>query len=82
MPKEQPLHEKILDIALQRGFLLPSAEIYGQWGGFYDYGPLGSQIKRHIENIWRTKILQEDGFHEIETTIILPEAVLKASGHA
>ncbi len=82
MAKEQPMHEKILDIALQRGFLLPSAEIYGQWGGFYDYGPLGSQIKRHIENIWRSRILRDEEFHEVETSIILPEAVLKASGHA
>ncbi len=79
---EQQLHDKILDIAIQRGFLLPSAEIYGQWGGFYDYGPLGSQIKRHIENIWRIKLLRDGEFHEIETSIILPEAVLKASGHA
>jgi len=79
---EQQLHERIMDIALQRGFLLPSAEIYGQWGGFYDYGPLGSQIKRHIQNIWRSRIIVADGFHEIETSVILPEAVLKASGHA
>lgn len=82
MAKEQQLHEKIMDIALQRGFLLPSAEIYGQWGGFYDYGPLGSQIKRHLQDIWRQKILRDMEFHEVETSIILPEAVLKASGHA
>lgn len=79
---EQPLHERIIDIALQRGFLLPAAEIYGQWGGFFDFGPVGASIKRNIQDEWRRRILLDGGFHEIETTTILPEAVLKASGHA
>jgi len=74
--------ETLMDVAIRRSILIPSSEIYGSPAGFYDYGPVGCAIKRKIEDLWRQEFLQKDGFHEIETAIILPEAVLKASGHA
>ncbi|MCX8174976.1 MAG: glycine--tRNA ligase [Candidatus Micrarchaeota archaeon] len=74
--------DRLMDVAIRRSFLIPSAEIYGSPAGFYDYGAVGSQIKRKIENLWRQEFLQKEGFHEIETSVIVPEAVLKASGHA
>lgn len=74
--------DRLMDVAVRRSFLIPSAEIYGSPAGFYDYGAVGSQIKRKIENLWRSEFLQREGFHEVETSIIVPEAVLKASGHA
>ncbi|VVB66439.1 Proline--tRNA ligase [Candidatus Gugararchaeum adminiculabundum] len=72
---------EILEIVLKRNILIPSNEIYGTTGGFYDYGPVGAAIKRKIQHEWRKFIIQRDGFHEIETSLILPEIVLKASGH-
>jgi glycyl-tRNA synthetase len=77
----QALHERIMEIAISRGFLLPSAEIYGSPAGFYDYGPIGTAIKRHIIEQWRKIFIVEPGFLEIETSIILPHQVLVASGH-
>ncbi|MCX8195451.1 MAG: glycine--tRNA ligase, partial [Candidatus Micrarchaeota archaeon] len=74
--------ERLMEIAIRRAFILPSSEIYGSPAGFYDYGPVGAAIKRKIEDLWRLEMLQKEGFHEIETSIVLPEAVLKASGHA
>ena len=74
--------EMLVDIAIRRAMIIPAAEIYGSPAGFYDYGPVGCAIKRKIENLWRLEFLQKEGFHEIETTMILPEAVLRASGHA
>ncbi|MEM4633971.1 MAG: glycine--tRNA ligase, partial [Candidatus Anstonellaceae archaeon] len=74
--------ERLMDIAIRRAFLIPSSEIYGSPAGFYDYGPVGCSIKKKIEELWRLEMLQKEGFHEIETSIILPHAVLKASGHA
>ncbi len=76
-----PLNERIMELALSRSFLIPSNEIYGHTAGFYDYGPVGCQIKRKIENTWREMFVVREGFHEIETSSILPEIVLKASGH-
>jgi glycyl-tRNA synthetase len=74
--------DRLVDVAIRRSMLIPSAEIYGSPAGFFDYGPIGCAIKRKLENLWRNEMLVKEGFHEIETSILLPEAVLKASGHA
>ena len=77
-----PKADRLIDVAIRRSFIMPSAEIYGSPAGFYDYGPVGCAIKHRLENLWRSEMLQKEGFHEIETTALLPEAVFKASGHA
>lgn len=74
--------DELMDVAIRRCILIPSSEIYGSPAGFYDYGPVGCQIKRKLEDLWRREFLQKEGFHEIESSIVVPEAVLKASGHA
>ncbi len=73
--------EKVLTLAKRRGFLWPSSEIYGGIAGFYDYGPLGSAMKKNIEDIWRNYYVLGEGFAEIRSTIITPEEVFIASGH-
>ncbi len=75
------MHERIFELALKRSFFFPSNEPYGGTGGFYEYGPVGVLIKHKIENLWREMFIKAEGFHEIETSIITPEAVLVASGH-
>lgn len=75
-------YEILMDIAIRRNFLIPSCEIYGSPAGFYDYGPVGYAIKRKLENLWRLEMLEKEGFHEIESSLILPQIVLQASGHA
>ncbi|MGV8176315.1 MAG: glycine--tRNA ligase [Candidatus Bilamarchaeaceae archaeon] len=77
----EQLHERLLDIGLNRSFFFPSNEIYETFGGFYDYGPVGVRIKKNIEDLWRKLFVFEPGFHEMETSIVTPEIVLKASGH-
>ncbi len=76
-----PLHERLMELAVSRGFLLPSAEIYNSSGGFYDYGPVGCVLKRRIQDEWRRLFITEPGFLEIESCTVLPQAVLVASGH-
>ncbi|MCX6775702.1 MAG: glycine--tRNA ligase [Candidatus Micrarchaeota archaeon] len=73
--------QKVMEIALKRSILIPSNELYSPVGGFYDYGPVGKALKRKIEDCWRDLFLRREGNFEIETVYILPEAVLKASGH-
>lgn len=75
------MHERIFELALKRSFFFPSNEPYGGTGGFYEYGPVGVLIKHKIENLWREMFIKAEGFHEVETSIITPEAVLVASGH-
>lgn len=73
--------EKILDIAKRRGFFWPSAEIYSPIAGFWNYGPLGLEIKNRLIEVWRKWFVKDENAYEIETTDILPEIVWKASGH-
>ena len=77
----QDIYDKIMMLAKRRGFIYPSFEIYGGVAGFYDYGPLGSQLKNNIENLWRKYFLLKDKCVEINTPTITLYEVLKASWH-
>jgi glycyl-tRNA synthetase len=71
----------LAEIARRRGFFWGSFEIYGGLSGFLDLGPLGTGLKREIEDTWREFFLTRHGFVEISTPIITPHRVLEASGH-
>ncbi|KAI8051090.1 glycyl-tRNA synthetase [Gilbertella persicaria] len=72
----------LLDLCRRRGFLYQSAEIYGGLRGAYDYGPLGVELKKNILNSWwRRHVYYRDDVVGIDTSIITPHPVLKASGH-
>ncbi|MCI4367294.1 MAG: glycine--tRNA ligase [Thermoplasmata archaeon] len=75
-------YDPLFALLRRRGVLWPSAEIYGGASGLFDYGPLGTALKRRIEDAWRAWFvgLSED-YHLIEPSEILPEAVVRASGH-
>jgi glycyl-tRNA synthetase len=74
-------YEKVFELAKRRGFLWNSFELYGGSRGFYDYGPLGSTLKRRIEQTWREFYIIQEGFMEIECPTIGIEEVFIASGH-
>jgi glycyl-tRNA synthetase len=46
------MNKDVMELAVRRGFLWPSYEIYGGVGGFYDYGPLGATLKKKVEEVW------------------------------
>lgn len=75
------LSEKVMELALRRGFLWPSYEIYGGVSGFYDYGPLGATLKKRLEDKWREYYCVREGFLEIFSPTVSPEEVFIASGH-
>jgi glycyl-tRNA synthetase len=76
-------YEKIVDLAVRRGFFWPSYEIYGGVSGLYDLGPLGSLMKRNIVEEWRRIFIQkhQEFVVEIETPVIAPARIFEASGH-
>lgn len=73
--------DKVLELAIRRGFLWQSNEIYGGTAGFWDLGPYGIRIKQKIQELWRGIFVKDEGYYEIETPTILPEIVFIASGH-
>ncbi|MFH0829111.1 MAG: glycine--tRNA ligase [Candidatus Kerfeldbacteria bacterium] len=75
--------EQIVNLAKRRGFVFPSAEIYGGLGGFWDWGPLGVLLKNNIkQEWWKTFVQQRDDIVGIDGTIITNPKVWEASGHA
>ncbi len=81
MPED--LYDRIMEIAVRRGFFWQSYEIYGGVAGFYDLGPLGARVKEKIVQLWKRFFIQQhqELVVEIETPIIAPARVFEASGH-
>ena len=74
--------EKIVSLSKRRGFIYQSSEIYGGIGGFWDYGPLGAELKRNLRDTWwRAMTRDRDDVVGLDATIIMHPAVWKASGH-
>jgi glycyl-tRNA synthetase len=71
----------VTELARRRGFYWQSYEIYGGASGFVTYGLLGAKVKQNIENKLRELFVNKLGILEIESPIITPDTVFKASGH-
>ena len=81
-PKENLQMEKIVSLCKRRGFIFQSSEIYGGINGFWDYGPLGAELKRNVKELWwNTIIRQREDCAGLEATIIMSPAIWRASGH-
>jgi glycyl-tRNA synthetase len=80
--KEPPLMEKIVSLCKRKGFIFPSSEIYGGLNGFWDYGPLGAELKRNLRDTWwRAMTREREDVVGLDATIIMHPAIWKASGH-
>ena len=81
-PKVNELMEKIVSLCKRRGFIFQSSEIYGGINGFWDYGPLGAELKRNVKEYWwRSMTQNRDDVVGLEATIIMHPKVWEASGH-
>lgn len=75
-------YEQVIRLMLERGFLMPSSEIYPDaLAGFWDYGPLGVALKNKYVELWRRYLVRRDNMVEIDGCQILPKSVFVASGH-
>ena len=74
--------DKIVALAKRRGFVFGSSEIYGGLSGFWDYGPLGVELKNNIKaSWWRAMVHSRDNVVGLDSALIAPPAVWAASGH-
>ena len=74
--------EKIVSLCKRRGFIFQSSEIYGGINGFWDYGPLGVELKKNLKDFWwRRNVRERDDMEGMDGSIIMNRAVWKASGH-
>ncbi len=74
--------DQIVNLCKRRGFVYPSAEIYGGFRSTYDYGPLGSLMLRNVKDAWvRAMVQQRHDVVLIDAAILSPPQVWEASGH-
>jgi glycyl-tRNA synthetase len=74
--------ETIVSLAKRRGFVFPSSEICGGMGGFWDYGPLGVELKNNIKAAWwRSMVQLRDDIVGLDAAIVRTPRVWEVSGH-
>jgi glycyl-tRNA synthetase len=74
--------EQVVNLAKRRGFVFPSAEIYGGFRSTYDYGPIGVLLLRNVKDAWwRSMVQLRDDIVGLDAAVLSPPAVWEASGH-
>src|SRR5438045_4184612 len=82
--------EKLVALCRRKGFIFQSSEIYGGIGGFWDYGPLGVELKKNVKDAWWQDMVrnpppgpdgQEIRMVGLDCSIIMNPQVWRASGH-
>jgi len=74
--------EKLVALCLNRGFIYPSSEIYGGINGFWDYGPLGVEMRNSVKAAWWQRMVRErDDVVGLDSSIIANPETWVASGH-
>ncbi|MBV9297432.1 MAG: glycine--tRNA ligase, partial [Verrucomicrobia bacterium] len=74
--------DKIVSLCKRRGFIFQSSEIYGGLNGFWDYGPLGTELKRNLKDFWWRRMVRErDDVVGMDGSILMNRQVWVASGH-
>jgi glycyl-tRNA synthetase len=74
--------DAILNLCKRRGFVFASSDIYGGLNGFFDYGPLGVELKNNIKQAWwQDFVHRADDIVGLDSSIIHHPATWKASGH-
>jgi glycyl-tRNA synthetase len=74
--------EQVVNLCKRRGFVYPSAEIYGGFRSAYDYGPVGVLLLKNVQEAWwRSMVQLRDDVVGLEASILSPPAIWEASGH-
>ena len=76
------LFDNVVNLCKRRGFVYPSAEIYGGFRSTYDYGPIGVLLLRNVKDAWWRAMVQERlDVVGLDASILTPPQVWEASGH-
>ncbi|HET6952286.1 MAG TPA: glycine--tRNA ligase [Acidimicrobiales bacterium] len=76
------LFDKVVNLCKRRGFVFPSAEIYGGFRSTYDYGPVGVLLLRNVKDAWwRSMVQLRHDVVGLDAAILSPPAIWEASGH-
>jgi glycyl-tRNA synthetase len=82
MSKENSKMEEIVALCKRRGFIFQSSEIYGGINGFFDYGPLGVELRKNIKDAWwEDMVRRRDDVVGLDSSIIMNPEIWRSSGH-
>jgi glycyl-tRNA synthetase len=74
--------DRIVALCRRRGFIFQSSEIYGGINGFWDYGPLGVELKRNLKDAWwHDMVHAREDVVGLDSAIIMHPRVWQCSGH-
>jgi glycyl-tRNA synthetase len=74
--------EELATFCKRKAFVYQSAEIYGGFAGFWDFGVLGVELKNNIKREWwNFHVIQREDVVGIDGSIITHPKVWRASGH-
>jgi glycyl-tRNA synthetase len=82
MPNRPDVMDKLVSLCKRRGFICQSSEIYGGTGSVWDYGPLGVELKRNLQERWWTEMVRSrENVEGLDSAILMHPRVWEASGH-
>ena len=74
--------DELVSLCARRGFIFQSGELYGGINGFWDYGPLGVELKNNLKALWWQRVVRErDDVEGIDSAIVTHPRTWEASGH-
>jgi len=74
--------EEIVSLCKRRGFIYQGSDVYGGLAGTWDYGPLGTTLKRNIMDLWWNTFVQDrEDMFGVDAAILMNQKVWQASGH-
>jgi len=80
--KIEPTIDEIIGVCKRRGIIFQSSEVYGGFAGFYDYGPLGVELRNNIKKAWWTDMVhRREDIVGLDSSIIGNPQIWQASGH-
>jgi hypothetical protein len=75
--------DEIVSLCKRRGIIFPSSEIYNGMAGFYDYGPLGAELKKNVEDAWwKNFVTSREDVVGLDSSIIHNPATWQSSGES
>jgi len=78
---EKVTMDEIVSLCKRRGIIFPSSEIYNGFAGFYDYGPLGAELKKNVkDNWWKHFVTRREDVVGLDSSIIHNPTTWKSSG--
>ena len=74
--------DTLINYAKQYGFVYQGSEIYGGLANTWDYGPLGTELKHNLKQLFWKRFVQESPYNEgLDSSILLNPKAWEASGH-